>query len=179
MKKALLIIVPIIAIAVAGIALYYNSNGDYYYDFDEVVCYHTTKDLNEIIGNNEVRSLKDAKTLKDSVAYQIMSDFEEPIPYDVVAVYLDSIGFEKKVLPVSIHSELMEIFREKPTVRTESTTCEPIYRDIYVFKKNGKFSGMTKLCYECGDSRFIGTDADTGDFGMEGEFGRLKEIVKQ
>jgi hypothetical protein len=180
MKKALLITLPIIAIAIVVIALYYNNKQEYYYDFDEVIYYKTTKDFNDLvaIGNEEVRSLKDVKTLRDSVAFQIMGDFEEAVPYDVAATYVDSIGFEKKILPVSKHTALMEIFREKPKMRTEWTTCEPIYRDIYVFKKNGKVVGMGKLCYECGDSRFFGTNAATGDFGMDGEYGKLKELVK-
>lgn len=177
MKKALLITLPIVAIAIVAIALYRNHTR-YYFDFDEVAYYKTTKDFNEIIGDEEVRSLKDVKTLKDSVAFQLMGKFGEAVPYDVAATYLDSIGFEKKVLPASKNAALMEIFREKFKERTEWTTCEPIYRDIYVFKKNGKVVGMGKLCYECGDSRFFGTSAKTGNFGMDGEYGKLRELVK-
>lgn len=173
MKKALLIAIPIVVIAVA-IALYYNNHTTYYFDFDEVVYYKTDKGFDDLIAIDK----KEIMTLKDSVTNQLMGEFEEAIPYDVAAAYLDTIGFEKKVLPASKHDALMEIFKEKLKKRIEWTTCEPIYRDIYVFKKKGKVSGIAKLCYECGDSRFIGTSAETGDFGMDGEFGKLRELVK-
>lgn len=174
MKKALLITLPIVAIAIVAIALYYNNKQEYYYDFDEVIYYKTTKGFDDLIAIDD----KEVMTLKDSVANQLMGEFGEAVPYDVAATYLDSIGFEKKILPASKNTALMEIFREKSKERTEWTTCEPIYRDIYVFKKNGKVVGMGKLCYECGDSRFFGTSAKTGNFGMDGEFGKLRELVK-
>lgn len=148
-------------------------SGKYYYDFDEVIYYKTTKGIDDLIAIDD----KEVKTFKDSVTSQIMADFGE-IPYAVTANYLDSIGYTRKEVPLSKLPALKEIFREKSTERTEFAACAPIYRDIYVFKKNGKFSGMAKLCYECGLSRFIGTDAKTGDFGMEGEFGKLDELVK-
>ncbi|PZR19509.1 MAG: hypothetical protein DI539_13780 [Flavobacterium psychrophilum] len=150
-----------------------HEKGKAYFDFDEVVYYKTIKDFDDLIDVDG----KKVRTRKDSVTEQIISDFEEVVPYDVAAAYLDSIGFEKQVLLVSKHSELMEIFSEKSNLNIGSTTCEPIYRDVYVFKKNGKFSGMAKLCYECGLSHFIGTNADTDNFGSEGEYTKLKALV--
>jgi uncharacterized protein YxeA len=148
MKKALLIIVPIIAIVVVGIALYYNeeTTSEYFFAFDEVTYYKTDKGFNDL----SIIDDKKVKTLKDSITSKMMSDFEEAISYDVAVTYLDSIGFKHKQIPVSKHDALREIFREKSTKRTEWVSCEPIYRDIYVFKKNGKVSGIAKLCYECG-----------------------------
>ena len=115
MKKALLITLPIIAVVVVAIAFYYNNKQVYYYDFDEVIYYKTTKGFDELIAIDD----KEEMALKDSVTNQLMGEFEEAVPYDVAATYLDRIGFEKKVLPVSKHDALMEIFREKLKRRTE------------------------------------------------------------
>jgi hypothetical protein len=148
--------------------------GKYYYDFTEVVYYKTTKGFDDLIAIDD----KKVMTLKDSVTFQIMTGFEEVVPYDVEATYLDSIGFEKKIIPVSRYAALYEIFRVKIRKHSEAAACMPIYRDIYVFKKQGKVIGIAKLCYSCGQSQFIGTSAETSGFGMDGEFEKLKELVK-
>lgn len=56
--------------------------------------------------------------------------------------------------------------------------CEPIYRDIFLFKKNTKVSGIAKLCYDCEKSLFIGTSAVVSNFGAKGEFEQLRKIIK-
>ncbi len=189
MKKGFKIFIIVVAVSVLGVVTYDFSKaymidgseneyefvlGKYYYDFDEVLYYKTAKDFDDLVAIDK----KEIKTLKDSITSKLMTDFDEAVSYDVAAVYLDSIGFEKKVLPPSKHAALREIFREKISNISETTVCEPIYRDIYVFKKNGKLAGIAKLCYSCGQSRFIGTNANTENFGMDGEFGTLEKIVK-
>lgn len=175
MKKALLIIVPIIAIAVAGIALYYYDQGgaEYYYDFDEVVHYKTDIDELDLLELDK----KQVKTTKDSIMLTMAWNYYS-FPLNRAVAYLDSIDFKKQVIPSSKHSEIREIFKEKSKEMDWGTTCEPVYRNIYVFKKNGKISGLARICNQCGMSLFSGTNANTHNFGSEGEYEKLKELVK-
>jgi hypothetical protein len=174
MKKALLIIVPIIAIVVVGVALYCK-NTSYYFSFDEVVYYKTKIGWDEL----SVIDRKKIKTVNDSMTMTLMGDYNfESIPDNRAVTYLDNLDFEKKTIPVSKHELIREVFREKLSTYYETTLCEPIYRDVYVFKQNGEITGIAKLCYECGLSSFTGTSADTEDFGADGEFEKLKELVK-
>jgi len=175
MKKALLIIVPIIAIAVVGVALYNNKESklEYYYDFDEIIHYKTNIDESDLM---DIRH-KQIKTTKDSMMLTMAWDYYR-FPLNRAVAYLDSIDFKKQLIPVSKHRALKEIFKEKTTELDWGTACESVYRNIYVFKKNGKISGIAKLSYECGKSDIIGTDAYTFSFGQHDEFEELQELVK-
>ena len=178
MKKALLIIVPIIAIAVAGIALYYNSSDEekkskYYFDFDEVVHYKTYIDEGDLFGIRQ----KPVKTTKDSMMLTMAWNYYK-IPLNRAVTYLDSIDFKKQEISSSKYPEIKEIFKEDNQVYESPYTCEPVYRNIYVFKKNGKISGLARICNHCGKSLFTGTNADTRNFGSEDEYKKLEELVK-
>lgn len=204
MKRALLIIVPIIAIVVVGIALYYNNDeveasqdnstdnskvtlGKYYFDFDEVVYYNIEIDddlVYDAADRHRKRIMTKSKshatpaTDKDSLMSGIILDYlPESVNDAAFEKSLSEIGYTSKKISKDKFGELNEIFREKG-INTGDAACETIYRDIFVFKKRGKVSGIAKLCYECGLSHFIGTNADTGTFGEHGEFEKLKEIVK-
>ncbi|MDV6168685.1 hypothetical protein R1T16_09635 [Flavobacterium sp. DG1-102-2] len=168
MKNAFKIILLALCVSFSIIACKDKQNQNvkakkYYFDFDVVEYYITDKGFKDLAVNYNKKN----KTLKDKVTLKIMSSFDQPVSYETAIKNLESIGFKKVVIPVSKHDVLRSIFTEKPSKRTESVACEPIYRDIYVFRKNGKVSGIAKLCYECGLSDFIGTKADTDNFGMD------------
>lgn len=175
MKRILLILVPIIAIAVVGIALYCNKESEpmYYYDFDEVIHYHTDIDEHELLAIRE----KKVKTIQDSMMLTMTWNYYR-VPLTRAVTYLDSIDFKKQILPSSKFPAIKEIFKEGNSIYESPMSCEPVYRNIYVFKKSGKVTGVAMLCYGCQKGIFIGTNADTQNFGSEGEFEKLKEIVK-
>lgn len=147
--------------------------GNYYFDFDEVVYYNTT-DMEKSYDYD-----KKNITPIDSITIQIMrGDMPTSLNDSISIAYLDSIGFNRKVLPVSKNKEIKEVFREKKVDSYEVTACAWTYRDIYILKKNGKITGIVKLCYDCGQYEFIGTNANTDGFGTYGEFYQLRQLVK-
>lgn len=177
MKKMLLITLSIIAVVIVAIALYYN-NTRYYFDFDEVVYYSIEIDEDVVFSSMIGYEEEKYKTERDSIVTEIII---EDGPYGLTDASFENnmkeIGFKSKSLSDSKLAEFKEIFREKLSIPYD-VSCMPVYRDIYVFKKNGKISGIAKLCYDCEMSHFIGTNANTGNFGADGEFGKLNELVK-
>jgi flagellar basal body-associated protein FliL len=161
--------------------------GRYYFDFDEVVYYSIKVEddpVYDAADRHRKRIVSKAKTPATAATDKdsLISDFI----FDYLPATINDTSFEKGLLKIGYTSkklgkdklkELKEVFREKGSDMGD-VACIAIYRDIYVFKKNGKISGIAKLCYDCGMSHFIGTSADTGNFGAEGEFEKLRELVK-
>lgn len=151
---------------------------NYYFDFDEAIYYSGTDSITNQIFD---RDSQPNKSFKDSIVNEIVSDFHHQAADDKnVLRYIDNMGFSETVIPKSKHAELKEIFRERDyTMNLESTTCEPIFRDIFVLKKKGKVTGMAKICYDCGMHRILGTKANTDGFGESGEYGKLLKLMRK
>ncbi len=75
-------------------------------------------------------------------------------------------------------NELSGIFSENTQERTEFAACEPIYRDVFIFKKKGKIVGISKICFDCSEQHTIGAKANTHNFGSDNEFERLRAITQ-
>ena len=73
--------------------------------------------------------------------------------------------------------KLSEIFSERKEVKTEYSSCDPIYRNIFIFKKNGKVVGISKICFGCLMEHTIGTKRNTQNFGSNNEYKKLMELV--
>lgn len=151
--------------------------GAHYFDFDEAIYYNITDSLSNDIDSNPDRSAT------DSIGERLLSGRNARELSDTIAIaWLDSVGFSKRVFNEVEQVKLREIFREKSFDYDEDetvTTCAPVFRDIYLFKKEGKPTGIVKICYDCGDLQIIGAKADTKGFGYNGEYKQLYELVKK
>jgi len=174
MKKAYKIIL-IVAILVCSCKEKNKSTSDYFFDFDEVV--HYKIDIGETdlmkIKNQKVKTVKDSMLLRNAWNYIFTSISDKR-----AVAYLDSISLEKTVIPRAVYPQINDIFKESDLVNESGTTCEPVYRNIYVFRKKRKVSGVAKLCYSCEKSVFSGTNANTQNFGSRGEYYKLKKLLK-
>lgn len=100
---------------------------------------------------------------------------------------LDSIQkFRKNVKKEFLDELKNKIFTEKECTQDDGeasriSSCAPIYRDIFIFKKEGKNQGIAKICFECNIFNFSYTNAITECFGFNqsGEIKRLKEIISE
>ena len=72
---------------------------------------------------------------------------------------------------------LNNLFREKEIEDVSVTSCEPIYNDILLFKKNSKVTGIVKICFNCWQYEIIGTIANTETFGQGKDNMELKKIL--
>lgn len=57
--------------------------------------------------------------------------------------------------------------------------CIPVFRDILIFRKNKKNSGMMKICFGCHQYRILGTNAKTENFGTDNDYSQLWKILNE
>lgn len=146
-----------------------------YFDFDQVDHYSI------IVSDLEIMKIN-RDTLKsklDSLKSKIVG-YNTPVNISDLSFIdkLEEMGFQKTSIDTSKFATIKNIFTEKEFISGESTSCEPYYRDILIFKKQNKVIGTAKLCFDCMKSQIHGTTANTKNFGDSGEFKKLEEILK-
>lgn len=139
---------------------------DYYFnDFDEA-------DINMLYENH-------SKSLIDSFKNGIVL---EGIPNSLSDLefikYLPKIGYTKKTIDSSMFDAIDQIFVEKFNTYNVATACIYIYRDILIFKKNDQVIGTAKVCFSCMANQIKGSTAMIDNFGQEGDYDRLGELLR-
>lgn len=86
-------------------------------------------------------------------------------------------GYSKSKIDSAKFDEINEIFREKKHEEVYGHACIYVYRDILLFKKKSKVIGIAKLCFDCDASVIIGTKVNTNEFGMNGDYEKLRKIL--
>ena len=147
-----------------------------FFDFDSVEYYSLNKNKEvEIIENNR-------KGIKDSILNHILySEFPDKLDNDVFYKTINSNGFSKFALSQKDVEYLRnDVFLEKLSFKMFelNRACAPEYRDILVFRKNNKISGIAKICLSCGQFYFISSKKgiQTEEFGAEKEYKSLAEL---
>lgn len=147
-----------------------------FFDFDTIEYYSLNKSKErKIIENNR-------KGIKDSIVNNILySEFPDKLDNDVFYKTINSNGFSK----FQLSQKDAEYLREDVLVEKSSfkifefnNACAPEYRDLLVFRKNNKTSGIAKICLSCGQFYFISSknNINTKDFGTEKDYESLKEL---
>ncbi len=149
-------------------------SGKLFFDYDTIHHYSMIIDESQV---NELYDRKSDSTL-DSLKYTIILD-ETPAAMTDTAfiVNLENIGYKKTTIDTSIYNEINSIFMEKKTEEILGTSCIYIYRDMLIFRKMGKISGMAKICFDCMAHHMVGTEANTAYFGQNGDYARLQKIL--
>lgn len=169
MKKILTLV-----IIVSGYSCTFK--GNCFFDFDEVI--HYSKDLTE----QEIMDLESGtehkQTEDDKKVFTIIHNDGCDLSDKTFFETLEK-NFLKKPIDKKYYDRLRkEVFVATGKAVTEFKACIAEYRDVLVFKKNGKVTGIAKICFHCqqysfaGDS-FFGSDS----FGAGDEFDKLLAIV--
>jgi len=119
------------------------------------------------------------KTLnRDSLGFNIIYN-EEPksITDSIFEQNLTRIGLSKNTISESKYKEISYLFSESDCTDGIETACEPIFRDILVFKKEEKTTGIAKICFECYKAYIIGTEKDTSNFTNCDNLSKLHRIL--
>ena len=151
-----------------------NKDGDYFFDFDELVHYRIEIDENVLLEKEDDQNISPEEQLQIDL---IIMDEPNSIVDTSFIAELENIGFEKKQIEKDQFEKINEIFREKEVDEAIAYSCIAVYRDILIFKKNNKITGMAKICFSCDQNRIYGTSANTINFGQEGDYGKLNKIL--
>ncbi len=146
-----------------------------FFDFDEVYHYQiTNKESNKYFGseNNTTQTEKDEFN-KIALWNGYPSNLNDKWFFEKIEKYYP----KKQKIEQSKLKELSEIFTERNEEKTMVTACDPIFRNIFIFKKKGKVVGISKICFGCLMEQTIGTKRNTENFGSNDEYEKLGKLV--
>jgi hypothetical protein len=141
-----------------------------YFDFDEVIHYKSE------IKEEELFDYKNkTDKLKKSV---ILEDTPNSIKDTIFIDKLETFGYKKTVLNKSKFDAINNLFSFKIFLKSSSSGCIYVYRDILIFKKKSRIVGMAKICFDCDANKIYGTNYKTDNFGQGGDYDRLQILLK-
>lgn len=149
--------------------LFTNKECQPYFDFDEIVYYHSDVSDFEVLGRK-----------KDDLHFLLFRQGFESLQDSIYIERGDSLLY-KKVISKEEHSTIDKIFCYQPINLDDLyvSECIAIYRDIFVFRKEKKIIGMAKICLDCNQFSSVGTDQKTDNFGMNNEFSNLTKLIEK
>jgi hypothetical protein len=150
--------------------------GSKYFEYDEIEYYKSEIEEDQIgeLYDDQKKSLKDS--LKMGI---ILGEIPKSISDTNFIDYLNSFGYVKSKIEATKFDKIDEIFTEKKHSEVYATGCIYIYRDILIFKKKSKIIGIAKMCFGCDASVIVGTKSNTDEFGMSGDYEKLREILHE
>lgn len=150
--------------------------GKKFFEYDAIDYYHLEKE------DKSVKSLFENKKKSkiDRLKFEVIVNETPDNPQDQDFLnHMDEIGYSKKKIDSTKFEVLNKIFIEKPYEDGTARACIPVYRDILIFKKNNKITDMMKICFNCHQYRIVGTKANTENFGSDGDYLKLWNILSK
>ena len=145
-----------------------------YFDFDEIEYYNSpilATEFIEILNNGK-------KSETDSIkAGVLLFNIPKSISDTLFISKLAEINFNKKYLDRAKFAEINQIFTEKSVKDKLSTSCDPMYSNILLFRKNHVLVGIAKVCFGCMRNEIVGTNTNTDNFGQDGDYDRLRTLL--
>ncbi|MEZ5015661.1 MAG: hypothetical protein R2800_01305 [Flavipsychrobacter sp.] len=165
------------------------TDNDYYhnpFEYDKIIHYSVTLDDDEVdTYYQSISDIDEADSIKnDSLFNKDLYDivFEHDKISSLSDVHtiskLAEIGFTKREIPSHSYSSIDSTFRFNKTDVYEESFCEPIYRDILVFKMGNTITGWAKYCFECNKHDFVGADYIYKIKPYNIDYNRLEQILK-
>ncbi|MEO6252993.1 MAG: hypothetical protein ABIO79_06800 [Ferruginibacter sp.] len=159
---------------ILGCNNYKQRSCDPYFSFDEIEHYYINIEESavwDILGKEKIA--ENEKIQFDLLVGSTLQKLSDT----TLLENIEKLDFKKTELPVTKFSQVNEIFCEKKHKEVLSTTCEAVYRDILVFKKENKIIGTAKICFGCIKSIIAGTRANTDEFGQSGDYDELFKLL--
>ena len=149
--------------------------GEKYFEYDEIEYYKSDIEEDQIgeLYDNQKKSKEDS--LKMGI---ILGEIPKSISDTNFINNLESFGYTKSKIEEKKFNKIDEVFIEKKLSEVYETACIYIYRDILIFKKKSKIIGIAKMCFGCDANVIVGTKSNTEEFGMSGDYEKLREILR-
>ena len=147
--------------------------GKEFFEYDKIEYYNNDIDSVDALENN--KGLSKLNNLKYEI---ILGETPKKLDDFEFLPNLEKINFQKSEIDKSKFGEINKIFVEKTVNQIADYACIAVYRDILIFKKQNKTIGIAKICFECFKKQIIGTNANTENFGQDGDYEKLEKILK-
>ncbi|WP_080777726.1 hypothetical protein [Chryseobacterium phocaeense] len=145
-----------------------------YFDYDGIDHYHISIDEGSVMALDTIPNRSKEDQLKLDL---IINKTPRNINDTEFIKSLEKIGFKKSAIPSHNFKKINEIFIEKTVSENIEYACVPVYRDILIFKKKEKNIGIAKICFDCHQKQITGTKANIENFGQDGDYERLQQIL--
>ena len=184
MKKLLLILIPLVFVCCNSSSdrskedspgkQFETSAGRNFFDYDEIDYYFSRYGDMDVVRLDENRSRSEIDSLKVGV---ILGNTPKDISDTLFISKLETLGYKAGSVDKSKFAEIDKIFVEKPAKQWIGLSCIRIYNDILIFKKQKKVIGTAKVCLGCLAHQMTGTTADTQNFGQDGDYEKLGNLL--
>jgi hypothetical protein len=153
-----------------------RENSNQFFDFDEIDYYHKDIMLEEWLK----MATKENKSTDEIAFLKIINENYPTSTKDKQIISeLDKLYPLKGKIKKEKFKEIGNIFSEKFHGDYALAACDPLYRDILVFKKKQDIVGISKICFECGLHITIGTSKNTEQLGQNGDYEKLKLLLEK
>jgi hypothetical protein len=178
MKKHLLILISILFIGCnqADKKNEIQKNTSYqFFEFDEIDHYQVEITVREYLDINTQDQTPDETKFLGI----LNGNYPESINDKSFLKYLQKFYPKKRKIDSNKFKAIANIYTEKKHKNPMFAACDPLYRDILIFKKNNVITGISKICFECYIQTTIGSIRNTENLGQSGDMGRLDKILSK
>ncbi|MES2284891.1 MAG: hypothetical protein V4547_04320 [Bacteroidota bacterium] len=147
-----------------------------FFDFDHIDYYFNNYDKSKLSLLYDNKSKSELDSLKMGI---IRGHIPTNISDSSFIAKLEQIGYNKISIDKSKFEDINKIFVEKPVNDNYAAACKEVYRDILILKKNNTVIGIAKICFDCMMSDIHGSSANTDNFGQDGDYKKLENILRQ
>ena len=141
MKQIILIAFSIILLSCNG-----TSKPDSFESCDEIEYYH----LDEIKEKKFFSSETKNDALRNILFQEESINLKDPKIQEALKEF-----YNKKIIDEKLRAHISSLFKDQK-METQNASfsasiaiCAPVYRDILIFKKDNKVSGIAKVCFDC------------------------------
>ncbi len=145
-----------------------------FFDYDAIDYYVIAADKTAKGGISKNTTAPKSGSIYEGVLY---GNIPQAISDTSFLVQLEKTGFVKSSVDTSKFDTLDELFAPKEVNDSVAYACKPVYRDILVFRKNGRIAGIAKVCFSCKKHLIVGAKGNTDNFGMNGDYERLQRLL--
>jgi len=148
-----------------------------FYEFDTVDYYHSNVSSDDIY--NLTNDLNDSE---ESDAF-LNIYYDENFPKSINdRDFIRNVKHLYKVqgtLDKKYFTTLKDIFSDHYDFKFSTNKCEPEFRDILIFKKDSKVTGICKICFECGISHLVSVEKSIMFSRTDDDYKRLQKMIKE
>lgn len=145
-----------------------------YFNFDDLEYYHKAISSDEIL--KEYDKMRMSKEYDKKFFKILEGGYPENINNFFANELLD-FGYERIIISKSKYKDINNFFSKKNCDEFKKSACEPIYRDILIFKKGKRIVGIAKICFRCQTAFIIGTKKNWDYFGECKDYEKLRLLI--
>lgn len=143
-----------------------------YFDFDEVEYHH--------IDISSERFFEIAKSKEDSLLFSIINRQTFSKISDTIFIdKLPELGFSKMKILEKDNQELIQLFCQENSLDETAAACDPLYKDILIFRKSNEIIGIAKICFSCRQSSIINQRNQFLPFDSAENWKELNSLLKK